>query len=152
MSRNEPTCPHCGGDLTNAKRSVPQHRRYFAMVRAYFHHWPENHETQFASEEECRKWLQMKAGHRVIAARIPLAGINKDKAAMIAEAAIRAAGSFAVPVVHGTDLVVFVPKSIAFGKLGHQSACALFDDVAAVAEAETGLNAETVMKEMENAA
>lgn len=131
---------------------MPQIRRYFAMIKAAFHHWPESHETQFASEEEARKWLQMKAGHREIGARIPLVGLNKDKAVALVEAAIRASGSYAVPVMHGGDLVVFVPKSIAFGKLSHLAACTLFDDVAAVIENEIGVPADRLMKEHERAA
>lgn len=148
------SCPHCGCEIeaANKRRSVPQLRRYFAMIRAYHHHWPESHAQQFTSPEELRAWLQMKAGHRTIAARIPLAGINRDKAALIAEAAIRAAGSYAVPVVHGSDLIVFVPKSIAFSRIGPAEAGRLFDEVAAVAEAETGLKADDVLKETEAAA
>jgi len=57
-----------------------------------------------------------------------------------------------VPVLHGTDLVVFVPRSIAFHRLGHLAACALFDEVAAVIEAETGMKAEQLLHETERAA
>lgn len=147
-------CPHCGCDISpnSKKRSVPQLRRYFAMVRAAFHNWPESHVTQFADDTECRKWLQMKAGHRQIGARIPLVGLHRDRAVALVEAAIRASGSFAVPVMHGGDLVVFVPKSIAFGRLDHLAACVLFDQVADVVFAETGLKADDLLKETEKAA
>lgn len=133
-------------------RSVEQHRRYFALIKAAFHHWPEGHERQFASDEELRKWAQMKAGHREIGASIPLTGMQKERAMLLAEAAIRAAGSYAVPVIHGDVLVVFRPKSIAFDKLGHKAACQLFDEVAAVIEAEIGVPAEKLLKETVNAA
>ncbi len=147
-------CPHCGYEIEagDKKRSVPHLRRYFALVRAAYHHWPETHDTQFSDETECRKWLQMKAGHREIGARIPLVGLNKDRAVALVEAAIRAAGSYAVPVMHGGDLVVFVPRSIAFGKLSHLAACALFDGVADVIRSETGMDAGTLLKEHERAA
>lgn len=148
------SCPHCGCTIepSGKGRSVPHLRRYFSLIRAAAHHWPDSHETQFADVTECRKWLQMKAGHREIGARIPLIGLRRDRALALAEAAIRAAGSYAVPVMHGGDMVVFVPKSIAFGKLSHLAACALFDDVAAVIRAETGLEPDTLLKEMETAA
>lgn len=149
------TCPHCGGDLdvgTGKPRSLEQHRRYFAVIRAVFHHWPEAHETQFGDETECRKWLQMKAGHREIGARIPLVGINRERAMLVVEAAIRAAGSYAVPVIHGFTLVVFKPKSIAFGKLDHKAFCKLNDEIDAVIKAETGLDADQLLKEHEAAA
>ena len=143
----------CASCPARAKpRSVEQHRRYFALISAAFHHWPEGHERQFSSSEELRKWLQMKAGHREIGASIPLTGINKDRAMLLAEASIRAAGSYAVPVIHGDVLVVWRPKSIAFDKLEHKAACALFDEVAAVIEAETGVPADRLLKEHEGAA
>ena len=64
-------CPSCGVDLAEPqkkwkRRSVPQHRRYFALVRAAYYHWPEKHELKPQSEEHLRKWLQAKAGHRVV--------------------------------------------------------------------------------------
>ena len=148
------TCPHCGCDVeaTDKKRSVPHLRRYFALVRAAYHHWPESHDVQFSDVTEARKFLQMKAGHREIGARIPMVGLNKDRAVALVEAAIRAAGSYAIPVMHGGDLVVFVPKSIAFGKLSHLAACALFNDVADVVKAETGLDPEKLLIEHGKAA
>ena len=145
-------CPVCGCAIDREPRSLAQLRRYFAMIRATFHHWPESHERQFASEEECRKWLQMKAGHREIGATIPLTGMSKERAMLLAEAAIRAAGSYAVPVIHGDTLAIWRPKSIAFSKLGHKEACRLFDDVADVIRAETGIDPEEMMRETERAA
>lgn len=147
-------CPHCGCEIeaSDKRRSLPHLRRYFALIRAAYHHWPETHATQFSDETECRKWLQMKAGHREIGARIPLVGMNKDRAVALVEAAIRAAGSYAVPLMHGGDLVVFVPRSIAFGKLSHLAACDLFNSVADVIKAETGIDADKLLREHERAA
>lgn len=148
-------CPHCGAMLDEPQgvpRSVPQLRRYFALIKAAFHHWPEAHERQFTSEEEFRKWLQMKAGHREIGATIPLTGISKERAMLLAEASIRAAGSYAVPTIHGDTLVIHKPKSISFSKLSHKAACVLFDEVAAVIRAETGLDPDQLLKETEAAA
>lgn len=99
-----------------------------------------------------RKWAQMKAGHREIGAQVPISGMSKERAMLLAEAAIRAAGSYAVPVLHGDVMVVFRPKSIAFDKLGHKQACQLFDEVAAVIEAEIGVSADKLLKETVNAA
>jgi hypothetical protein len=42
----------------------------------------------------------MKAGHREIAAKIPLVGVPREKVVVIVEAAIRAAGSYAMPILH----------------------------------------------------
>jgi hypothetical protein len=146
------TCPHCGGGLDGGKpRSLEQHRRYFALMRAVFHHWPEAHPTQFSNEQECRVWLQMKAGHRQIGVRTPL-GEDRNRDLFVAEAAIRGCGSNAMPVIFADELVVWKPKSIAFGKLGHEAFCKLNDEIDAVIKAETGLDADQLLKEHEAAA
>ena len=149
-------CNHCGELIDEAStgkpRSIDQHRRFFALCRAVFHHWPERHAVQFGDKTECRKYLQMKSGHREIGARIPLVGVNRQKALLIVEAAIRGAGSYAVPVVHGDSLVVWKPKSIAFAKLGHEAFCTLNNEVEAVIRAETGLDPEQLLTEHANAA
>lgn len=145
------TCPHCGCDLAPSSggktRSVEQIRRYFGMIRAAYHHWPESHERQFASAEELRAFVQMKAGAREVGAQIPLTGLSKERAMLLAEAAIRGAGSYAFPVIHGDTLVIFRPKSVSFGKMAHSDFCRLSDAVADVILAETGLDAETLLRE-----
>lgn len=144
-------CPHClsalEDDPKGAPRSLDQLRRYFAMLRAVFFHWPETHEQQFGDITEMRKWLQMKAGYYEVGASIPLVGISKERAMFIAEAAIRAAGSYAMPRMQGTSLVVFVPKSIAFHKLAHKDFCKLNNDIDEVIVAETGLDPEQCLTE-----
>ena len=44
-------------------RSTPQHRRYFAMIRAAHKHWPESHPVQPLTEEGLREYLQVRAGY-----------------------------------------------------------------------------------------
>lgn len=143
------SCPHCGCELApeGKARSGDQLRRYFAMIRAAFLHWPESHAHQFANAEELRAFVQMKAGHRTVGAQIPLTGMSKERAMLLAEAAIRGAGSYAMPVIHGDVLVIFRPKSISFGKLDHSSFCRLSDDVEAVIRNETGLDPEALLVE-----
>ena len=144
-------CPHCLSPITDDSkgepRSLDQLRRYFAMLRAVHFHWPETHGRQFSDETELRKWLQMKAGHQEIGASIPLVGVSKDKAMFIAEAAIRAAGSYALPYMHGATLIVYVPKSIAFHKLDHATFCKLNNEIDAVIIAETGLDPQRCLEE-----
>jgi len=142
------TCPYCDCDIEPSKkpRSLDQLRRYFAMIKAAYHHWPEKHDHQFASWKELRSFLQMKAGHRIVGAQIPLSGMSKDRAKMLAEAAIRGAGSYAMPVFHGDTLVIFRPKSIAFAKMEHHEFCRLSDMVESVIQAETGLQAGQLLE------
>lgn len=143
-------CPHCGCELTQrnggSARSVDQLRRYFSMLKRAWAHWPESHPNQFSSSEELRAWLQMKAGAREVGAQIPLAGMTKERAMLLAEAAIRGAGSFAWPVIHGDTLVIFRPKSISFAKMAHKDFCALSDAVSDVIERETGIAVDDLLK------
>lgn len=148
-------CKVCGcavDEPRGAPRSLDQLKRYFAVIRAAFHHWPETAARQFANEEELRAWSQMKAGYRDIAATIPLVGMQKDRALMLVEASIRAAGSYAMPVIHKGDIVIFKPKSISFAKLAHSDFCKLNDAVESVLEQEIGIPVDTLLKGHEAAA
>jgi len=152
-SKGPPVSEMCPACAAKAKpRSPEQHRRFFALMKATFMHWPETHERQFASKDEMRKWLQMKAGWREVGAQIPIAGIPKDKALFLAKAAIQAAESFAEPVFYKDNLVIFKPKSIAFAKMGPAEFNALNDAVSQVIEMEIGIPADRLLKETESAA
>lgn len=148
-------CHVCGfypEHVDGKPRSLPQHRRYFSMISAVFHHWPAAHGRQFADREELRAWLQMKSGWREVAAQIPIVGLPRERVKMIVEASIRAAGSYAEPVLHNDTLVIFRPKSIAFDKMRHLDFCALNDAVEDVIRSETGLDPEQVLQEHQRAA
>ena len=145
-------CPTCGHESKGPPRSIDQHRRYFGMIKAAFAHWPEASSRQFSSEEELRKFLQMKAGHREIAARIPLTGIRKEQAIILAEAAIRAAGSYAVAAVHGGDLIIWKPKSISFHNLSHLKFCELNTAIDDVLKEELGMSGDELLAEYKAAA
>lgn len=149
-------CPVCGSDVRGAdkRRSVPQLRRYFALVKAAFTHWPDAHDFRPDNAEHLRRWLQCKAGHHE-ATRIEIP--SGDPAVMrlarlAAEAAIDAADGSAFVKPFGDVLVVFKAKSIAFDKLTPAGACQLFDEVGAVIEAEIGIPAERLLRETEAAA
>lgn len=149
-------CEVCGhtpsGSTRGAPRSLEQLRRYFSVIRAAFSHWPDTSARQFASEEELRAYVQMKAGYREVASRMPLVGLNRDRALMLVEAALRAAGTYAMPVLHKDEMVIFKPRSISFAKLGHSEFCKLNDAVEAVIEQEIGVPVETLLKEHGRAA
>lgn len=141
-------CPHCGVDLTPPKkgkpRSVPQHRRYFAMIRAAFEHWPEHHRFRPITEERLRKWLQAKAGYAVVKT-IDTAGMTNDWAVHTLAAAIANADPIHFVSATEAKLHIIQSKSINFDTLPHLAACALFDAVAEVIEAETDLKVSQIM-------
>jgi len=81
-----------------------------------------------------------------------LTGIRKEQAVILAEASIRAAGAYAVPVIHGTELVIWKPRSIAFHNLGHKAFCALNSAVDEILQVEIGLSGDQLLAETAAAA
>lgn len=123
-----------------------------------FHHWPEHAEFRPESEEHLRKWVLIKAGHRE-ATDIPVDWTEDQPAlarlaSLAIEASVKAAGAFAFvrPHPEGGMVRVFRAKSIAFGSLGQADFNRLNDEVEAAYRAETGLEADVVLKQTENAA
>lgn len=141
------TCPHCGKG--GKRRSIEQHRRYFAVIKHAFDNWPENHDFQPDNPEHLRKWLQVKAGYRTVQA---VDTSRTDPQAMkIIEATLRAAmkatGDYAWTVRRGSSLYVLASRSIAFDKISHSEFCTLNNLVQEVIEAETGIKVEDLMRE-----
>ena len=153
-------CPHCGCkiDGKTKPRSAPQLRRFFAMLRAMFSHWPETSGFQPESEEHLRKFILIKAGYRETT-DIPVTfaedqpGLTKLTALSI-EAALKAAGAYAFirPHPDGGLVRVFKAKSMAFDKIGQAEFNALNDAVETAYAQETGLDPEQVLKQTEQAA
>lgn len=140
-------CPHCGAEIgkTPGKpRSVPQHRRYFALIRAAHSHWPEGHRFQPTSDEHMRKWLQAKAGYHNIRT-VDTFGMDAQSAIVAVAAELADADPIHFTSVVGGKFHIVESKSIDFDTLPHLAACALFDAVADTIEAETGLKADQIM-------
>lgn len=148
MGTHMSPCPHCGCDLEPRKkgkpRSVQHHRRYFAVVRAAHSHWPESHRFQPASEEHLRKWLQAKSGHHEITT-LDTADMTREQAVVALAGVIAKAAPYHFVSASGAKLHVIQSRSIDFDTLPHLAACALFDAVADVIEAETGLKVSQIM-------
>lgn len=146
-------CPHCGCDLETPKRgkprSVPQHKRYFAMIRAAFSHWPEAHRFQPITEDRLRKWLQAKAGHALVKT-VDTEGMTKDEAVVAIAAELSKADPIHFTSASRGRFYIVESKSIAFDTLPHLSACALFDAVAEVIEAESGVKIDDIMPPIQN--
>jgi len=140
-------CPHCGVELEKPRskhRSVPQHRRYFALIRAAHSHWPDTHRFRPMSEEHLRKWLQAKASYCNIRT-VDTAGMDTQSAIVAVAAELAAADPMHFTSVVGARFHVIESKSIDFDTLPHLAACALFDAVADTIRAETGLDPDRIM-------
>ena len=131
-------CPTCGRTGPGKARSPDHMRRYFAVMNVVYACWPEKHEQQFESMDAMRVFLQMKAGHYETT-RIDLGDADPNMAVVMAQAAMKAAGTHARARVVGTELVIFKPKSIAFSKLSQHEFSKISSEVEAVILAETGI-------------
>lgn len=139
-------CPHCGKG--GKRRSIEQHRRYFAVIKHAFDNWPETHDFQPDNPEHLRKWLQVKAGYRTVQ-EIEVSR-SDPRAMQIVESTLRAAmkatGDYAWTVVHGKRLYVIASRSIAFDKMSHGEFCTLNNMVQEVIEHETGIKIDQLME------
>ena len=146
-------CHHCGKPLSN--RSESDHRRFFALIRAAFQNWPEQHEFQPDDAEHLRAWLLCKAGYRNVTT-IPIEDDTTDammKLVMLTvEAAIKAAKSHAFPRVHGHAIYVFTAKSIAFATLPQKAFNEVREAVTEIIELEVGVPADKLLRGAEQAA
>ena len=151
-------CPNCGFKLTehSKARSPADHRRFFKLIGATYHHWPESSEFQPDNAEHLRAYLLCKAGYRDVTT-IPVE-FGEDQpvlmrlVALAAEAAVKAAKGFAFIRPHGQALAVFFAKSIAWDKLDQKHFNKIRDAVEEVIEAETGMKPDDILKQTEKAA
>ena len=142
-------CPTCGRTEPGKTRSLEDHKRYFAIFKALWNHLPEEWASEFSSQEDARKFFQIKAGYfdRI---SIKLDGADPASAVVLAEAAMRAAGAYAKARVmdgaDGKELVVFRPQSIRFSSMDQRAFSDLRTKVEIAIETETGLKIEDLLK------
>lgn len=142
-------CPICNAQDTQA-RSIPQHKRFFGVLRAAFYHWPEQAQFQPESEEHLRAYLLVKTGHHTL----HNVQVNTSAIELVlttVRAALRAAGSYAFCETDGNDIKIFKPKSIAFHKLSSRAFNELNQKVEEVYR-EFGIDPDAVLNETERAA
>lgn len=147
---SEKTCPHCGCVIVKG-RSLPDHRRFFALIHAAYHHWPENHRFRPDNSEHLRAWLTAKAGHRNTTELFLPDGATPEMKRLYAigtEAAIKATGGTGWVVPYNDSLVVISPKSIAWDEIDQKQFSVIRDAVSDVIEAETGIAVDALLREM----
>ena len=147
------TCPHCGKPTTRA-RSLPDHRRLFAVIAAAHAQWPEQHDFQPDDAEHLRAYLTVAAGYRDVTT-IQLGEASDDDARELlvaaTAAALRAVKAVAFVRAHGTGIAVFTPRSIAWSKLPQHEFAEVRDRIEAVIEREVGATAEQLLQGSEAA-
>lgn len=150
-------CPSCGFPLTehSRARSPQDHRRFFKLIAATHHHWPEANAFQPDNPEHLRAFLLCKAGYREVTV-IPCPNYADAKTiSMIsaaAAAALKASRSYAFIRPHAGGLAVFSPKSIAWDKLDQSGFNKIRDACEAVIRDETGMEPDDILNQTEEAA
>lgn len=143
------TCPTCGVRQKKI-RSPEDHRRFFGIISAAYHHWPEAPAFQPDDPEHLRSWLLCEARYRN-ATEICCDWIEESHTAGLVavaiEAAIKAAHGRGFVRVYDGRVIVVAPKSIAFEKLGQDDFNVVRNAVEAVIRAETGLDPDTLLQE-----
>lgn len=150
-------CPVCGyHDKGKGKpRSLDQHKRFYGLVRAAFHHWPEGHDFVPHDETHLRKYLICMAGpqwRNMTEILVPFAedqpGLTRLAAYTMQQAA-EAAGGYAFPRVdaNGGRVALYTAKSIKFAEMSHLEFCALSNAVDEVIKSEIGVDPDQLLKE-----
>jgi hypothetical protein len=133
-------------------RSVDQHRRFFGLVRALYHHWPEAQDFQPDNEEHLRAFLLVKAKHRSIKEFYPeTKGVAADFAKMLPIVAAMMLHRYCWAWAEGDAVKVAAPESLAFDKLPHKKACQVLNDVEDYVR-NIGMDPNEVLKQHEAAA
>lgn len=151
------TCRDCGSVFTavgpSKPRSYPQLKRYFGVIRAALHHWPEGHDFQPRNADHLRYWLEVKAGHFTVEKTIRCNDVDPKRLATVLTAVMLSSEDERLFIeVEGPCVYVKRALSVSYGTLAHLNACAIFTAVEQVVEAEIGIGADRLLEEMENAA
>lgn len=158
MSKARPreiSCPDCGAVFSAAaptRRSTPQHRRFFGVIKAAFHHWPEADEFRPRNVEHLRYWLEKEAGYFTIVKTINCQSVEPSQLVAVLTAVFSGAEDDRLFVeVEGSHVSVLKVKSISYDELEHLDACRLFDAVEGVLRAR-GIDPDQLLAETEAAA
>lgn len=133
-------------------RSVPQHRRFFGLVRALHHHWPESIEFQPDNEDHLRAYLLVKAGYRSVKTFYPeVQGMSADFAKMLPVVCALMLNRYCWSWADGEAVKVCAPESVAFDKLPHKKACEVLNAVEEFVRT-LGIEPDEILKQSETAA
>ena len=154
---NEVTCPECGAvfapKATVKPRSYPQLKRYFAVIKAAFHHWPESHQFRPKNADHLRYWLEVEAGHFEAAKSIRCESVEPQILTALLTAVMRTSDDDRQFVdVDGQLITVKRALSISYPMLAHLATCKLFEDVDNVIKQELGIEPDELLRQTEAAA
>ena len=119
-------CPQCGRSSPQ-RRSYDQHKRFFGVVDAAFHQWPEAHKFQPMNAEHLRAWLLCAAKHLDV---MEIDEAITERGADVIQKTMQGLRKDYVFIRIGrSKFYVMGARSIAYDKLSHKDACRVFADV-----------------------
>jgi hypothetical protein len=155
-------CPACGVVLEDEKkpapktdRSTPQHRRFFAIIKAAYLHWPDHATGDFhpRSEDHLRYWLEMRADHYTVTTTARIRTADPEKVYQLVRAFMKHSEDERLFLdLDGNLLVSKRTKSICYDELDSREFSRLKDAVCDIIKEETGMDAEKLLRETERAA
>ena len=140
--------------MNEKPRSNDQHKRFFALIKALFHHWPEGHPFKPDNEEHLRAYVLVKSGHRSIKAFFPDPddGLNAHGLAKVVPIIITMMmNRYCWAWAEGDELRVCAPLSTKFTEMSHKDACVVYDAADAYI-LSLGFDPDQLLKEHEGAA
>lgn len=126
-------------------RSYDQLKRFFSVIGAAFHQWPEHHPFQPQDAEHLRAWLLVRAKHCTVKT-FYLTGDAEEYARVIPIIIGTMLHKHSWAKSDGNALHVCVPESINYQTLGHNAFCVLNDEVDAIIR-EAGLDPDALLRE-----
>lgn len=148
------SCPECGAVFGKA-RSLPDHKRLFALLRAAYVNWPESFPFQPISEEHLRAWLLVEVNHRDVEFIAYPQGCEDNPALKtLFKLAVEATHAATVrrrghSFLHVGEAGVEIrtPKSIDFRSVGQREFGAIREAAEAVLETALGVKADQLLRE-----
>lgn len=146
-------CPHCGSDISDGKRSQPDHKRLFAVIRRAYLTWPEGHRFKPVNAEHLRAWLICASGaefRELVATFVMPEGADEaTRKTFVAslQATINGTKGKGVVIPNGENAYIVAPVSMSFCKMDQRKFSRLRDAITDIIEAELQCKVEELTKE-----
>lgn len=137
------SCPH-------KSRSVPDHRRLYALIKAAYEHWPDTAAFKPANSEHLRSWLICAAGpdfRRVNT--FDVSGVDDATRALIVDV-MRDDNTHGG--LRGDILYKVQPVSMKFERMNQRDFAAMREGIEEVIENTLGVTCDELLREKETAA
>lgn len=157
MTAREITCPECGSVFpvnSKHKRSSPQHRRFFAVCRAAYIHWPElDQDFRPRNEDHLRYWLTAEAGKFTVTKTVRFESVDPVKGYWVMRALLDNCEDDRMFLeLDGDVLIQKRALSVAHDAMDQKEFNELQDAVEALLQERFGFSVEKLLIETERAA